>query len=318
MKLVKKLISAVCALGMIATMTSALVVQAAESPTVKIELTEYNEDTNIGMMTVKVQGLDKSVDERAEDLFVAMIQIGIQMPKDIFDASYYTTGKGGQLSTNVKMGERFTSDVTGPAYNVIDGVDTIAATFMTNSLDPGKMLNIYNGDDISDITYMTIKFHKLTDDPVDMSELFGNVMVTTRHYDAAWTQNQFEQTSFGNMKDCAVANFDAPEIDPIKVVGPVIQSVGDGPFTATGDEAEVMPDQRAAAAIAEIPAVGEDDTYNAVKWTITVDGSQYDKTFGLANLDASADMKMGLIVEYSTNDATSVTIDKAEYATVTE
>lgn len=317
MKLVKKLISAVCALGMIATMTSAFVVQAAETPTIKLDTT-YDEETKEGTISVRLLNFDKTTDGEFEDFFITGVQVGIHWDPSIFDDSYYTTGRGGTIEQNFVWGDRFAGNgISSKAYEN----DMLLATWANTTTTEGQAISgYYDGQEaFSDIEFVKINFKKLTDDPIDLSELFGDVMVTTRQYNSMdWDINDKVDNKFGNMTNCATTNYDAPELDPIKVVGPVIQSVGDGPFTATGDEADVMPDQRAAAAIAEIPAVGEDDTYNAVKWTITVDGSQYDKTFGLANLDTSADMKMGLIVEYSTNDAETVTIDKAEYATVTE
>lgn len=306
MRLVKKLISAVCALGMIATLSSAFVVQAATTPTVKVELTQYDEETKIGTLAVKILDLDKTVDERPEDLFVCGIQFGLKLPADTFDSSYYSTGKGGQLSTNVKMGSRFSSDVTGPAYNS----ETIAATFLTNSTDPGKALNSYNGDNISEIEFMTINFKKLTDDPVDLTDLVGNVMLITRHYDAAWSSWETE-SKYGNMLGCDVANYDFAEIDPVTIEGPTIQSVGT--FSSTDEEATTLPNQRAVASIATIAA---DEAATGITWSIDVTGGDnagsYNKTFDLATLETNAEMKFGLIVEYDTTQADSVAITGAE------
>ena len=317
MKLVKKLISAMCVMGMVATMASALVVQAATTPTLKIEVNNYNETDKTGTMVVKVLDIDKSVDERPEDLFVAGIQVGIKLPSETFDQSYYKTGKGGKFSTNVKMGSRFSSDVTGP--KLTNGV--LTAVFATTSTDAGKMLNSYNGDDVSSIEFMTINFKLLTDS-IDVNDLIDNVMITTRHYDTDWATKESE-VFWGNMKDCTVMNYDLAKIGTVTPAKPsvptntgatadssAILNVKPSDVGGTGDVwASADGSENAVAGLANFTPSAATST---IEWTISAtpvggEATQYRKAFDLgASIDAAA--TIGLIVNYNTAEYSSVSI----------
>lgn len=306
MKLFKKIISSICALTMLSSVVAVVTANAAvESPTISAALASYNEEDGTGTIDISIEGM-ATVDAP----YVQLFNFGIDVYLDgDFDTSLYATTPpfAPPIKTNVISN---VGDLTMNMLTSEDGVNYIRAAY--NS-DAGVM---------ADQKLYSIKF-KVNDTTVDNKVIIKDAGIAFRTYDESYEV-------ISSMVKYGQAGTSASKENELAYAGDVIVTeggddivitipgTGDGTFTATGDEADVMPDQRAAAAIAEIPAVGEDDTYNAVKWTITVDGSQYDKTFGLANLDTSADMKMGLIVEYSTNDAETVTIDKAEYATVTE
>lgn len=318
MKLVKKIISSVCALGMIATMTSAMVVHAATAPTLQITCDNYDETAKTGTMSVKILNYDQSVDERPEDLFIGLIQFGIKLPNTVFDQSYYTTGKGGKFSTNVKMGSRFSSDVTGP--KLANGV--LAATFATNSTDAGKMLNSYNGDNISTVEFMTINF-KLLDSvaSVDVKDLLGDVMLENYHYDANWA-NKVATYTYGNMKGCAKMTYDLPVIGSVEPPTPDKPTVKDdgtilpikpSDIGGTGDVFVGEDGSKAVAGLGNFVASG---VINELNWTIKytpVNGveTQATKSFVPAELkgvNVESKVTIGLIVNYNPAEYENVTI----------
>lgn len=326
MKFFKKIISAVCAIGMIATMTSALAAESGTVPTVQITLNDgYNEETGEGTLSVHVLNIDKTVTERPEDLFVASIQFGIKMPSDIFDDSYYSTGKGGQLTKNVVMAERFKGKVTGPTYQ---DDEYLRVTFAKVATDSGEMLNSYNGDDISDIHLMDINFKKISDEPVDMKALVGDVKIITRHYDASWSTME-AQYKYGNIDADTDNVYDFPVIGEIVVEGLVIPAATGA--TATGDQLLNLepsdvglgdkwtqdPDYATEDAVVSLANVKKDDAITGFTWEIKAADAEGNplasektkKYFGVVGgLETGAEVTVGLVVGYDTTEWQSVEI----------
>lgn len=92
MKLSKKIISAVCALGMMATMTSSmLVAQAADVPTLELNVSWTDEEAGTGVITAVVT--DMQLPEDTTDMEYAHLsawQMAIGLDSDVFDTSLYS------------------------------------------------------------------------------------------------------------------------------------------------------------------------------------------------------------------------------------
>lgn len=330
MKLFKKMVSAICAVGMIATMTSAFVVHAAELPTVKVELQKYDEGTKEGTFAIKLLGFDKTTDGDILDYFVQGVQFGLKLPTDEFDNSYYTTGRGGTLTTNVVFGDRFNNGNTGRGWD--EELGGVAITWANTATTAGNAINQYNGDDLSELLYATINFKKLTDNEIDTEDLLGDIMISARQYnDSSWSVTNKTDTEYGNMLGCVAPIYDCVVLDeevppePTSIEIPANEgdtASDDTLLTITpadlGLEGDVwttddpeFAGEEAVAAIANFANTGNAAT--GVEWTISatpaggVDATEYKDTFDFGASVESA-MTIGLIVGYDTAEWDSVEI----------
>lgn len=93
MKMLKKLLSAVCAVSLLATSASFMIVHADDypAPTMSAELTEYNSETGEGMITVSLEGI---ITGEYEGLYpyITGFQSTVAFSDADFDTSMYSSG----------------------------------------------------------------------------------------------------------------------------------------------------------------------------------------------------------------------------------
>lgn len=93
MKFVKKMISSICAVSLLATTAVSIMTAHAEytKPEVEVALNSYNKDTGIGEAVVKINGVSSALVGDRADWYVAGAVINVSLDSDIFDTSYYTS-----------------------------------------------------------------------------------------------------------------------------------------------------------------------------------------------------------------------------------
>lgn len=296
MKLAKKLLAAVSALAMAATMLSSVaVVNAASDPAVELKIAETAEGS--GLYNISVS-LDVTQIEGGDYVYGLQFRIPLgeyidassiletQMNEETFEDEY----------VNVSYGPgKFASMAT---HNVSPSSNDIIYIF-ADTTGAGQRL-----PQVRDI--ITFENIKLKDD------------VTTADIELGFSEFLIEAgANTGGTRytlDVSTLNkitFPGNKPDEPTPVPPVLESLGE--FEPTGAEAEAMPNQRAVASVATIAA---DEAATGVTWSIDVvsDDPTYNGThdmyFPLAGGIAS-EMKFGLIVEYDTEQAESVTITNA-------
>lgn len=205
MKLMKRLVSFVCAFGLLASMTSALVVNADEiTPTLKLEQLSYDESTKTGRAKITLENIDKTAGT-LDNMFVMGYQVAVMLTSDKFDVDLYkTTGRPKPISQNVTIDSRLVSKITGPNFVEATG---LAATYADNSTDTA--LNSYaegTNDNMSSIAFMEFNF-KLADGVDSVVPSFGQVMITTREYDDEMSK-VIKETFWGNIGAINAMNYD--------------------------------------------------------------------------------------------------------------
>lgn len=205
MKLMKRLVSFVCAFGLLASMTSALVVNAYEiTPTLKLEQLSYDESTKTGRAKITLEDIDKTAGT-LDNMFVMGYQVAVMLTSDKFNVDLYkTTGRPKPISQNVTIDSRLVSKITGPNFIEATG---LAATYADNSTDTA--LNSYaegTNDNMSSIAFMEFNF-KLADGVDSVVPSFGQVMITTREYDDAMSK-VIKETKWGNIGAINAMNYD--------------------------------------------------------------------------------------------------------------
>lgn len=332
MKLFKKVISAVCALGMFAAMTSAFAAQTAVTPTLEITLQDYDETEKTGTLVIDLVNVDQTVEE-GDNLYLGSLDLWVSMPATMFDKSYY---EGDNVYTNVWTDNtKLSSSMNGPNYLVNpDNPDQgEVITMAWASANKRQMISANNRDDMSRINLLNIVFHKVTDEPIDTKDLIvdKHFKVTERIYeDSSPSNNNFTASfTFGNMTDAdANALYAGDKIPGIEIVGPIIPAATGA--TATGDqllnlkpsdiglegdewttEDPAYADEKAVVSLANVK---KDDAITGFTWEIKAtdaEGNPLEKTteyFKAGNIESAAEVTVGLVVGYDTTEWQSVEI----------
>lgn len=295
MKIAKKLLAAVSALAMVATMLSSVaVVNAASDPSVELKIAETEEGS--GLYNISV-ALDVTQCEGGSYVYGLQFKIPLSeyidsstlldtaMNEDTFEDEYvnlgYGPGKFASMAT-INIGSKgdiiyVFADTTGVGQNLPQVRDII--TF--------KNLKLKDGITTGDIELGFSEFMLQVGAKDSTGEMY------------TLDVEQLNKITFPGNKE------PEPEPEP----GLDVEQVGTV-FEPTDAEAEVMPNQRAVASIATIE---DGQASGSIKWSIDVTGANagsYDKTFELPTFEAG-EVKIGLIVEYDTSEADSVEITGA-------
>ncbi len=135
MSLLKKIISSVCALGMLsAVAVSAINVQAADLATIKAELTEYNNETGEGTVTVSFDGIETIISQYAADCaVVAGFANSVILDEADFDTSLYgrTPPANPAYKKNITKAGSWEGTFTPGPYT--EGKFTISCTSMNQT-----------------------------------------------------------------------------------------------------------------------------------------------------------------------------------------
>lgn len=318
MGLFKKVLSTVCAVAMLTTVSSAFIVRAEEvKPTLKITVSYDDETKKTGTAKVSIVDLDKTTDKK-DYYFVENIQVGIGISSTDFDTSLYSTsGFVKPINSNVKFNSRLESKAQPKAFSD----DTLFFTYADPSIETNLTDSTLVGrtDGIGDIFVEEFKF-KLNSDTAQFTP--GNVMIVASTYSED-ASSIIQMDKWGNMKGCTEMNYDfevVGQTTPEKPSVPTntgatadssaILNVKPSDVGGTGDVwASADGSENAVAGLANFTPSAATST---IEWTISAtpvggEATQYTKAFDLgASIDAAA--TIGLIVNYNTAEYSSVSI----------
>lgn len=180
MKLFKKIISPICALSLIATMTSMVVVHADNTdvaPTLNVKVTSFDETTKEGTLAVSVSDFDKCVPENStlDNMFIDMMEIHISMPNTSFDQSLYSTaGRPSPWKSNVIFNSKISTSVGTSAF----ADDELNLIYSNVDFNGETIVNSYNGFDMSELPIAEAKF-KLAENATEPVSLSVNTVLLT-------------------------------------------------------------------------------------------------------------------------------------------
>ena len=333
MNLAKKMVSTICAIGMIFTMASSMIAQASydvEAP-VKLEIAQqiYDESTKEGTLAIALKDADKSFASGTAlgDFTVKGIELAFVMDSDYFDTSLYRkSGKTNYLTQNLTIDDRLKAKSQTPTWDATQEVITV----IYNDIAVETALNVDLGDDMSNIPICTLNF-KLKDgvdnatiklaDPSVNGSAFG-VMIETGIYaddyvnfktNYKWgnktTECEALATSFATLGKVA-----SDDDDDDTTNAPV--QVGDGVIEDTVEDAT----DAAVAYTQKFSAVAG----NKVTWNLTCNKvGETDKisgsyTYTIANLETEGDVNIGLIIQYNPSVYENVTVTDGAIVTTAE
>ncbi len=310
MGLFKKVISSVCAIGMLATLVASMTVaQAAENPVMSATLTSYNKATGEGEFKVAVSGVQTG----EYDFFqFTGFNVFISMNADDFDTTMY---KSSALPTApIKKNVLKAGPITALAYGGYGARADKADAFGVSASSQQVF------DDTFDLFTVKFKVKDVTKDNI--------ITVSSAKYivDALDSEgaNKGQLTYYKDgITDGAKP---LPEdrtlvVDgnvPVTIVIPADGSVVNVDPTDIGLDADAWTDGTSTAAVGlanvAAPASG---AASQVVWTIkatpTSTGVEAEKTlkpFDIPTIDSAA--TIGLIVNYDTTEFSSVTVVSGE------
>lgn len=320
MKLVKKIISTVCAIGMVATAMSSLMVAEAATPvvpTLKITYNEESYDPEIGegVFTVYLENLGGDDESVYENLSLWAYNIGFMFDSDEFELSYYEDGRTG-VSKNVTLNPTyFGTGLTGK------GLDGERLTIQWAQNHPKSGLSPFDGVPFDSLEVATINF-KVKSTPATIT-IANTTMVQVDEMDDDFV-NSIQQFKFGNAtSSCTPMNYEFPTIPGVEFVVPEAQGTevsgdqildvkpsdigGTGDVFTTDD-----PDFAGEAAIASLANFAAMGSATKVEWKISAtpvggEATEYVKDFDLgATIDSAT--TIGIIVGYDTAEYSSVEV----------
>lgn len=337
MKIIKKLLSAACAVAMLTGVASSMAYAAMSGipvvppedvttiPTLKVAAKEYDESTKSGTFSVSLEDLDQSIlpDTVIDQYFIESMQFGLKFDPTQFDVSkYVTTGRPAPIASSMTINSALKK---APEL----GFPNNTLNFVWVDTDINTSINSYNGFDMSSVHLYDLKFTITAEDKVTIG--IGDVMVegTTYADDFVTEVNGY---LWGNMKDCYAMNYDLPEIGGIEWVIPdntgnssagadkiVTVPGGDagGVFVPTDDNAGDT--DRAIAKAVNLDPSGKPNVVG-VKWVIdrTPAGGVAEtvqKTFPLPNVEVSSQITMGIVIGYDATEYENVTVQSAGLVT---
>lgn len=312
MKLFKKLIAAVSAIAMVATVSSAMLVQAASTnPVFTLSKVAVTGETNTYDVTVSVDTTNCEVGTKMFGLTMKL-----PLPSDVFTNvqdivdSYVDEGTG--------FGETdFTDEMNNPSYN--DGL--LVVQFLVTKAN--KAVDADGGAEL-----FTIRLKMAEDVASDYnlatSFVVANVGTTSSNCidygygegataTVAMTSDEFNTVTFA--KTATGGKITVPTNESSTATGDSLVSIKPSDIGGTGDvfttDDEDFAGEAAVASIANFTPAA-DTAPTKVKWTIKATplngtATTYEKTFDLGATVESA-MTIGLIVGYRSAEYSSVEI----------
>lgn len=181
MSLLKKITSLVCTVGMLSTMSAMFVnVQAADptgsDPTIKAEVTSYNNETGEGVITVSVKGVQTGESDIME---FTGFNARFRASAEDFDTSLYSR-VGNAIRNNVEPAGPITS-LAYSYYGILDD-DVFAATASSQSVAEEDAFDLMTVNfkvlDTTKDNTMTLYYAKYIANPLDSGWMPNGQQVT--------------------------------------------------------------------------------------------------------------------------------------------
>ena len=321
MKLLKKVISAVCAFGMITAVSSSMLVAQAEqlAPTLKIELLDYDEAAKTGQLKVSLLNLKGDTEENPDTLSISSLGVVMGFDSSEFDAEMYSnSGRVKPIDKNFVASEAIAASAQR-VYNTDN--ENLGIAWASTPAD--GLNNLEDPDMFDNFEVATINF-KLLGDSATITVGKPMETVVNRMSDD-WSNDTVEKVyTYGNSNN-SVADFvyDFPEIGGIEFVvpeaegtevsGDQILDVKPSDIGGTGDVFTTDdPDFEGEAAVASLANFAAMEGATQVEWKISAtpvggEATEYVKDFDLgATIDSAT--TIGIIVGYDTAEYSSVEV----------
>ena len=326
MKIVKKLVAAISAIGLVASVSaSLLVVQAAEYATPKFDATvsEYSEETGEGTLTISVTDLKTG---EYEYPYMIGLQFYVGIPSDEFDTSMYAQGT---VKSHVNMLDgmgdmnkmMFTST---PAYSAEEqklpinwtygnmaplAVKAVEGKADLYSID-FKVLDVNQGGTIT-LSNIKLVINAMSSDSASSSVATANVAYANEDLPAehALTASRNVVIEGGDVEIVI------PPATGVTATGGQLLNLKPSDIGLEGDEwtteDPAYADEKAVVSLANVK---KDDAITGFTWEIKAtdaEGNPLEKTteyFKAGNIESAAEVTVGLVVGYDTTEWQSVEI----------
>ena len=318
MKLLKKIISTVCAVGMLATVASSMfVAHAAEKPTFKISVENYDKDAGTGTFVYSVKGLQSpGVTSDPTCVVFKMAQLNTKYDSNVFDTTLWNARN---FNKNVSKSGKFASVGSWSLAKYDMASNIMPGVWNSSGPSDGESLGI-NGSNLADEHEIMRLNFKLDTSKLPTTVELGDVLFIVEDWDDDWA-TVVGTNKFGNASgDAKEMNYEFPKIAGIEFKVPdnagatadssAILNVKPSDVGGTGDVwASADGSENAVAGLANFTPSAATST---IEWTISAtpvggEATQYTKAFDLgASIDAAA--TIGLIVNYNTAEYSSVSI----------
>ena len=322
MKVLKKMLSVVCAISMLATMAvSVATVHADEYPAPKLiaDLTTYNDTTGEGTITVSVEGL---LTGEYQYGFINAFQSAVVFDGTKFDLTYYNDDAGyDHISAGDDIKDELTlqsnyGTIIGTEYSgLLVGYAPTSARKWTNAnnfVDKNTLFTFeFKVLDPTKSNTIDFKQNEITINVMDKNAYNGTVLDTVSYNTIDSTGKGLDVvnnvTLSGGDTSIVIPGNDSATADSSAILNVKPSDVGGtGDVWTNEDKTE-----NAVAGLANFTPAAE-TTPTSIEWTIKatpVGGvtKEYTETFDLgASIDAAA--TIGLIVNYNTAEYSSVSI----------
>lgn len=291
MKLFNKIISTVCALGLLATTAVSVVsVQAKEytKPEISAQLTSYDKETGEGAITVSLNGVESALVDDYADYYVAGAVVYVGLNSDDFVITGYYNSPAIVKKTITKVdGYDYGGTLTPGKYNTSSQYCKVS---LAGTGEVGDMPNIFK------VPFKVNKDSANKNKVITINEAEINIMM-----DSA---NKATLKSTDGNVDIADA--------AIKIMIPTDGTTVNIDPTDVGLDADAWTDGTSTVAVGLTDFAAPASAASKIEWTIKatpVGGTEETKTqvFDLdATIEAAA--TIGLIVNYDTNEFSSVSV----------
>lgn len=320
MKLVKKIMAAACAVAMVATAASSLMVAHAEMivPTLRGVL-EYDAETKEGQYTFYMEDLKPDTESNTANMTMASFDMRLVFDDEGYDPSMYASS-GPPASQAIKKNVLVNEALTGNVFAYNENLDTIGISY---GVLPEEGIHEYTYPDwYNSFEIATIKF-KVIGEKTTISIDFAESGVY--EFNDEWSEviNQYYYGTSNNSKAewildvdeiPGVIEWEIPDNDNASAAEDQIASVpstdGTGIFAPSEGDGS---DRAIAKAVTLNPGAG---TYNAVKWSLTRTKDTVSEngtvTKMIPNIDAAAKMTIGLVFSWDGIEYDNVTVTGAE------
>lgn len=300
MKFVKKMISSICAVSLLATTAVSIMTAHAEytKPEVEVALNSYDKDTGIGEAVVKINGVSSALVGDRADWYVAGAVITVSLDSEIFDTSYYNTAVTAKKNVvkDVDYGGNLTPgkyNTTGKYFKV-----SLAGTMEIDDMSIFKFpFTVKNPKNDATISFVDAELNIMADSTNKAGLLYSNGEVDIKPLTIPGAAAPVDPTP------------DKPTVKDDGTILPIKPS-------DIGGEGDVFVGEDGSKAVAGLGNFTASGVINELNWTIKytpVGGveTQVTKSFVPAELkgvNVESKVTIGLIVNYNPAEYENVTI----------
>lgn len=314
MKLLKKLVSLACAVGILATVAvSAVPVSAAEytRPTFEISLKSYNEETGVGQVAVSVHGLSTVFVGDYASWLPANIRTDIAFgDPDAFDQDLYQRTT---VRQNVVINPEYSMSFSQGPYQAANGYMRVTTAGL------GSVDQALSGD-MSE--YYTINFkinegYRDQENTITFKDAWYGIYDGVDTVNSVWlkyTEGDVDIVGcdFGESGEPVIV---IPPATGVTATGGQLLNLKPSDIGLEGDEwtteDPAYADEKAVVSLANVK---KDDAITGFTWEIKAtdaEGNPLEKTteyFKAGNIESAAEVTVGLVVGYDTTEWQSVEI----------